>query len=213
MKERLDQIREILNEIEQKTSFSPADPNRDEQDRRFFRWFYRVQQDQYSGMAQDERIRAIHALLAYLKTPPAYIGRKQSWTCKLCGCHNEREESAYECLRVCYGCISVLIKLYEWKHGDEHPFAEDLGIERQRLAPTKKKKKIPARLQVKVLVRDGGKCLACPSTEDLAVDHIVPESQGGTLDIDNLQTLCRSCNSRKRTQMIDYRKLTSDTAA
>lgn len=31
----------------------------------------------------------------------------------------------------------------------------------------------------------------------LSIDHIHPERHGGTLDEDNLQTLCRPCNSRK----------------
>lgn len=32
---------------------------------------------------------------------------------------------------------------------------------------------------------------------DLTVDHIVPKAAGGTNDPDNLQVLCRGCNSRK----------------
>jgi hypothetical protein len=31
----------------------------------------------------------------------------------------------------------------------------------------------------------------------LEVDHIIPRSAGGTSDLDNLQTLCSSCNGRK----------------
>jgi 5-methylcytosine-specific restriction protein A len=39
----------------------------------------------------------------------------------------------------------------------------------------------------------------CRSTEDLTGDHIVPLSMGGTNTLENVQVLCRSCNSRKGT--------------
>lgn len=53
----------------------------------------------------------------------------------------------------------------------------------------------------------GNKCLACGSTNSLTVDHIVPVSKGGSSDISNLQCLCKSCNSRKKDRVIDYRPL------
>jgi hypothetical protein len=59
------------------------------------------------------------------------------------------------------------------------------------------KQPIPRRLRVAILERDGHYCRACGSTEDLTIDHIVPERLGGTLDPANLQVLCRTCNSRK----------------
>jgi 5-methylcytosine-specific restriction protein A len=40
-------------------------------------------------------------------------------------------------------------------------------------------------------------CSRCGSTDDLTADHIVPLSAGGESVIENMQTLCRSCNSRK----------------
>lgn len=49
-------------------------------------------------------------------------------------------------------------------------------------------------------------CCNCESTENLSVDHIKPQSEGGTNDWDNLQVLCVLCNSRKFKQTIDYRK-------
>lgn len=49
------------------------------------------------------------------------------------------------------------------------------------------------------------RCVRCGVDGSLSVDHVVPLSKGGRNTIDNLQPLCRSCNSRKHTQTIDYR--------
>ncbi len=51
----------------------------------------------------------------------------------------------------------------------------------------------------------GEKCLCCKKIKFLEIDHIVPITKGGSSYISNLQPLCRSCNSIKRTQIIDYR--------
>lgn len=48
-----------------------------------------------------------------------------------------------------------------------------------------------------VYERDEWRCRFCGTEERLSIDHIVPLSRGGTNDLDNLQTLCRSCNSKK----------------
>ena len=53
------------------------------------------------------------------------------------------------------------------------------------------------RLRAEVFARDGGKCVRCGSTEDLHCDHILELANGGTNDIDNLMTLCRSHHSAK----------------
>lgn len=51
----------------------------------------------------------------------------------------------------------------------------------------------------------GGVCLCCGSHDDLTADHVTPLIKGGSNSIENLQPLCRSCNSTKHTQTIDYR--------
>lgn len=54
--------------------------------------------------------------------------------------------------------------------------------------------------------KHGNKCLACGRDDVLlTVDHVVPVVLGGTNDISNLQPLCKSCNSKKHAQVIDYR--------
>ncbi len=50
---------------------------------------------------------------------------------------------------------------------------------------------------IKVIERDGGYCKHCNITKTLSLDHIIPRSKGGLDEINNLQILCRSCNSSK----------------
>jgi 5-methylcytosine-specific restriction endonuclease McrA len=45
--------------------------------------------------------------------------------------------------------------------------------------------------------RQKGKCACCRQKRKLAVDHIVPLAKGGTNWPNNLQLLCKSCNSSK----------------
>jgi len=53
------------------------------------------------------------------------------------------------------------------------------------------------RLMLALIERDGYRCATCGAVETLTIDHIDPLSKGGSDDLDNLQLLCRSCNSRK----------------
>ena len=57
-----------------------------------------------------------------------------------------------------------------------------------------------------ILERDRYKCLNCNSPFRLEFDHVIPLSLGGPHDIDNIQLLCKSCNRKKSTQTIDYRR-------
>ena len=52
----------------------------------------------------------------------------------------------------------------------------------------------------------GHQCLCCGMTGvNLTADHVIPVSCGGTSNIDNIQPLCKSCNSKKHAKTIDYR--------
>lgn len=56
-----------------------------------------------------------------------------------------------------------------------------------------------------VKTRDGYHCLCCGETRLLVVDHIKPRYYGGTHSLNNLQTLCSTCNSIKGTETLDFR--------
>lgn len=56
---------------------------------------------------------------------------------------------------------------------------------------------IPKAIRSLVFERDSYRCVYCGSTEKLSIDHIYPWSLGGSDLPSNLQTLCKSCNSKK----------------
>lgn len=53
----------------------------------------------------------------------------------------------------------------------------------------------------------GKKCVCCGRLESEVViteDHVVPLSIGGSDSIENIQPLCRNCNSKKYNKIISY---------
>lgn len=77
-------------------------------------------------------------------------------------------------------------------------------VERERQY---RKIKIGAALRTAVFERDMYRCLRCGDHRNLRADHIRPEVEGGEAVLDNLQTLCHSCNSWKGTKTIDFRRM------
>jgi len=62
------------------------------------------------------------------------------------------------------------------------------------------KERIPLNLRRRVIERDGLHCVYCDddlSNSEIHMDHVIPESQGGTTDYHNLQVTCRKCNLAK----------------
>jgi 5-methylcytosine-specific restriction endonuclease McrA len=62
------------------------------------------------------------------------------------------------------------------------------------------KQRIPLNLRRRIIERDGLYCVYCDedlSAAEIHMDHVIPESQGGTTTYDNLQVTCRKCNLAK----------------
>lgn len=67
--------------------------------------------------------------------------------------------------------------------------------------------RIPPEVRKYVFTRNKYQCQSCGQTKleaELTIDHIIPLARGGTNDISNLQTLCRTCN-QKKTDKLDPR--------
>jgi hypothetical protein len=81
------------------------------------------------------------------------------------------------------------------------------GCVRKLQAPSRGPRTITVSLRYRVLLRDKFRCVACgrsPATDEnvtLEVDHIHPWSRGGATRMENLQTLCSTCNKGKRDQI------------
>ena len=55
----------------------------------------------------------------------------------------------------------------------------------------------------RIFERDGYKCAYCGSDHSPEIDHIHPVSKGGNSVDDNLQVLCKACNSSKGNELVN----------
>jgi hypothetical protein len=100
---------------------------------------------------------------------------------------HKRLEVAVKNMNYATETISTLDSLYAnhlWETYDERRKRANYAISKQEIRQM-------------VFGRDGFKCRNCNSRKHLSVDHITPVVLGGSDDLNNLQTLCKSCNSKK----------------
>ncbi len=77
---------------------------------------------------------------------------------------------------------------------------KNLGKPNNKKNGEQKRSPIDSRLRHECFKRDGYKCKECGNTNKesiLHADHILPVSQGGSDELENLQTLCEECNLAK----------------
>lgn len=66
------------------------------------------------------------------------------------------------------------------------------------------KRGISASKRTRIWCRDLHECQYCGARDKpLTIDHVIPESRGGTDDDSNLVTACKSCNSSKGTKTLE----------
>lgn len=95
--------------------------------------------------------------------------------------------------KLCWSCMRVAANAYGISVGYEPVTWPRPRYERRGNV----KEVIPEDLRWRVFERDGFKCKHCGSRQMLRADHVHPESAGGAMTEDNLQTLCNRCNSKK----------------
>lgn len=130
----------------------------------------------------------------------------------------------YECFALCalqgFDCWDLVaayqVRLAEWNYAESDYASLEMAkikiadavlqgmhipTEPPAYAPATKKRKgrepMPSLIRWSVFERDNFTCVECGSRRELEADHIFPVSKGGLTILENLQTLCHPCNSRK----------------
>lgn len=104
-------------------------------------------------------------------------------------------------------CAAAAPDAWSWGDGEwlaeqlAEQFRVDLQQHRQRRQyHGRTRRPIPPGRRLAVYERDSFTCVSCERSGTdvtLSLDHIVPHSRGGGDGLDNLQTMCQSCNSSK----------------
>lgn len=123
--------------------------------------------------------------------------KRYVYSCSAC------EEMVVECftladVRLCDRCAEFFANHYNKAHSGMWLTWKN---ERQ---PSAKRRDIPHKLRRAIFERDHYRCRYCGDFKGgLTLDHVMPVSRGGTDDLENLVTACKSCNSRKKTKTLD----------
>ena len=128
--------------------------------------------------------------------------------CPVCGDSSQEARNAMYCYSlevpgasVCSDCAERIANAFSKKHGGTWLTWPN------ETAPRPKKAVIGQSIRTQVFERDLYRCLRCGDHRNLRADHVHPESLGGEAVLENLQTLCASCNSWKGVKAIDFRSL------
>lgn len=115
------------------------------------------------------------------------------------------EQQAVSSLKAIAAALPEIVRpIWHWGDGEGgyvvETLIEALSALRQPVVtatPRYRKAKIGHALRTQVYERDGYTCVSCGARRQLTCDHIIAESRGGPTTLENLQTMCAPCNSRK----------------
>lgn len=146
----------------------------------------------------DTAIYASPAVLDLTERPTGY----RAMTVYFCGLsyaatHDTSGDIPRAALRVIHGRPSDaerLVGVGLWQPFDGGWWIADWG----ELTRPERRPHIPLSIRRAVYERDGFACLACGTADRLTLDHIQHYSAGGPDTVENLRTLCRSCNSSRK---------------
>ncbi len=136
---------------------------------------------------------------AYASYIASVRDRLDNPVCLMCGDESDstiEQIDAYdrevEGVHLCTRCCDFAATAFIWRHG-----GPPLDTRQPRMRMVYQKAKISRSLSKQVFERDAYRCVTCGDHMDLCCDHIIPESKGGPTTFENLQAMCRPCNSRK----------------
>lgn len=68
------------------------------------------------------------------------------------------------------------------------------------------RKNLSSKIRFEVIQRDGGRCRYCGRSApdiEIEIDHIIPQSSGGSDRSENLCVACKDCNRGKRDELVE----------
>lgn len=65
------------------------------------------------------------------------------------------------------------------------------------------RERIPTATRRRIFQRDGWQCVDCGDRDNLTIDHVVPVSEGGGGEDENLATRCATCNQDKADRTVE----------
>jgi hypothetical protein len=117
--------------------------------------------------------------------------------------------------------VTLLTKSLKNNEKTENPIEDEKSENNDDKTKPQKKRKIPLAMRIKVWNKHIGedigksKCLCCKERDITQLNfdcgHIIAESKGGKMSINNLLPICRICNSSmSNMNMHDYQKLIAE---
>lgn len=121
--------------------------------------------------------------------------------------HEENQEAIKEKSKAHYHENKEKYAEYSRNYRKSHPIWHCITQHRRRLKVKENGGSFTQGEWEQLLELYGHSCLKCGKTGiPLTIDHIKPIDSGGSNSIDNIQPLCKPCNSSKGTKTIDYRR-------